>query len=164
MFLLFGQHKCCELELQKKLYEIPLKLTSNFDPKCTRRVFLRKMPHLVVPARFFCACWEALTISSIIETKPTPTTPKPPSSPTIQNTHSHSKHTPHADTHRHLSQACTHINRRIVTDFAGGLSCVEHFVMTDGLAPKRQRFGNHDDLVSVLLLFVTKRSRINGRV
>ena len=36
-----------------------------------------------------------------------------------------------------------------MTDFVGGLSCVEHFVMTDGLAPKRQRFGNHDDLVSV---------------
>ena len=32
--------------------------------------------------------------------------------------------------------------------------------MTDGLAPKRQRFGNHDDLVSVLLPFATKRSWI----
>ena len=149
---------------KKNFTNSTLKLTSNFDPRCTHRVFLKKMLHFVVPARLFCACWETLTISSIIETKPTPTTPKTPSSPTIQNTQSHSKHTPHADTHRHLSQACTHINRRVVTDFAGGLSCVEHFVMTDGLAPKRQRSVNHDDLVSVLLLFVTKRSWINGRV
>ena len=36
-----------------------------------------------------------------------------------------------------------------MTDFVGGLSCVENFAMTDGLAPKRQRFGSHDDLVSV---------------
>ena len=54
----------------------------------------------------------------------------------------------------------THINRRVVTDFVGGLSCVENLVMTDGLAPKRQRFGNHDDLVSVLLPFEKKRSWI----
>ena len=33
-------------------------------------------------------------------------------------------------------------------------------LMTDGPAPKRQRFGNHDDLVSVLLPFATKRSWI----
>ena len=30
--------------------------------------------------------------------------------------------------------------------FVGGLSCFENLVMTDGLAPKQQRFGNQDDL------------------
>ena len=62
-------------------------------------------------------------------------------------------HTPDCSpthTQRHLSQTCTHMNRRVVTDFVGGLSCVAHFVMTDGLAPKRQRFENHDDLVSLM--------------
>ena len=34
--------------------------------------------------------------------------------------------------------------------------------MTDGLVPKRQRFGNHDDLVFVLLLFATIRSWIKN--
>ena len=39
------------------------------------------------------------------------------------------------------------MSRRVVADLVGGPSCVEKCVMTDGLAPKRQRFGNHDDQV-----------------
>ena len=45
-----------------------------------------------------------------------------------------------------------------MTESVDGPPCFENFVMTDGLAPKRQRFGNHDDLVSVLLLFATVMS------
>ena len=115
----------------------------------------KKMPHLVVPARFFRTCWEN-THNFIDNGNQTET----PSSPTAQNTRSRTTHTskslvhtlarhPLTDTNRHLSQTCTHINRRDVTDFVGGLSCVDNIAMTDGLAPKRQRFGNHDDLVSV---------------
>ena len=42
----------------------------------------------------------------------------------------------------------------------GGPSCTETVVMTDGPAPKRQRFGNQDDMVSVLLPLATRRSWI----
>ena len=96
------------------------------------------------------------TISTIIETKPHHHHHQQYKTPILAQrthrnqwcTHLTARH-PHADTHRHLSQTCTHINRRVVTDFVGGLSCVENFAMAGGLAPKRQRFGNHDDLVSV---------------
>ena len=96
------------------------------------------------------------TISSLIETNPEHHHHQQYKTPILaQRTHRNQRCThliarnPHADTHRHLSQTCTHTNRRVVTDFVGGLSCVENFAMTDALAPKRQRFGNHDDLVSV---------------
>ena len=49
------------------------------------------------------------------------------------------------------------MNRRAVTEFVDGPSYVGNFAMTDGPAPKRQRFGNHVDLVSVLLLVATKK-------
>ena len=112
--------------------------------------------HLLVKTRAF---------SSIIETKPkhhhhqTYKTPIP-AQRTHRNqwcTHLIARH-PHADTQRHLAQTCTHINRGVVTDFVGRLSCVEKFAMTYGLAPKRQRFGNHDDLVSVPVLDVSSAS------
>ena len=59
-------------------------------------------------------------------------------------------HTPHCPppTRRyartHVTNMHTHVIRRAVTYFFGGPSCVEHFVMTDGPAPKRPRFGNHE--------------------
>ena len=82
------------------------------------------------------------------------------SSPTTQNTHSHltrpttsMMHTldysPPARRYAQTFVTNTQKNRRAVTEFVDGPSRVEKIVMTDGPAPRRQCFGNHDDLVSV---------------
>ena len=127
-------------------------------------LFAKKMPHLVVPTRLFCFCWGKHTISSMSEIKPTPTTiQKNPPSPTTQNTHSHTTHTRYCSppTRRHaqtrVTNMHTHTNRRAVTDFFDGPSCVENIVVTVGLALKRQCFGKHYDLVSVRFFFSRRK-------
>ena len=119
----------------------------------------KKMPHLVVPARLFCTVGKNthnfVDLSNQTGTNNN-TQKKKPSSPTIQNTLSHSTHTSKSMMHtpncspptsRYAQTLVTNVRTQKQTSgdrFCWRLSCVEHFVMTDGLAPKRQRFGNHD--------------------
>ena len=160
-FYCVGTKLSCELDLRKTLrhpMNIDFELWPNVNMSCFPEE--HKMPHLVVSRTFVL---HMLGNHAQFQTKPTPTTT--PKKTIITNNTKHpfsliahieinDAHTklhrhPHADTHRHLSQTCTHIYRRVVTDFCWRpVAVLKNFVMTDGPAPKRQRIGNHDDLVS----------------